>query len=130
MRERERKIPVTASRGSPSTGPIPTSDPSARRGAETSAVHRAAAPRQRLLPSITNSTREQGDRSSSLRSSCSFNILDVDLWGLFASLCRIDDEFERVRVLILFHQLQIGQPLGAFQSFAAGKLLLCGFDQL
>src|SRR5215467_15976165 len=54
----------------------------------------------------------------------------VNLWRLFAGLRRIDDEFERIRVLILFHQLQIGEPLGTFESFAVGELWLGSFDQL
>src|SRR5262245_64523197 len=67
---------------------------------------------------------------SSLRSTCFLNIIGIDLWGLLASLCRIDDVFERIRVLILFHQLQIREPLSALERIAAGKLCLCRFDQL
>jgi hypothetical protein len=37
-----------------------------------------------------------------------FSALRINLWRLFADFSRIDDELERVRVLILFHQLQIG----------------------
>src|SRR5206468_10384931 len=39
-------------------------------------------------------------------------------------------EFERICVLSLFHQLQIGEPLRALERIAAGKLCLCRFDQL
>src|SRR5262245_44425828 len=67
---------------------------------------------------------------SSLRSTCFLNIIGIDLWGLLASLCRIDDEFERIRVLTLFHQLQVREPLSPLERIAAGKLCLCGFDQL
>ena len=49
--------------------------------------------------------------------------------GVCSPICRIDDEFERIRVLILFHQLQIGEPLSALERIAIGKLWLCGFDQ-
>src|SRR6516162_3992798 len=58
------------------------------------------------------------------------NVLRIDLWRLFANFCRIDDELERIGVLILFHQLQIDEPLGTLQSFAVGELWLSGFDQL
>src|SRR5215470_9867070 len=68
--------------------------------------------------------------SSPLRSSCILNVIGIDLWGLLASLCRIDDEFERIRVLILFHQLQIREPLSALERIAPGKLCVYGFDQL
>src|SRR5215472_17953264 len=58
------------------------------------------------------------------------NVLWIDLWRLFANFCRIDDELERIGVLVFFHQLQIGVPLGALQSSAVGELWLSGFDQL
>jgi hypothetical protein len=61
---------------------------------------------------------------------CSFRKLTINLWCLFADFRRIDDELERIRVLILFHQFQIGEPLGALQSFAVGVFWLSGFDQL
>src|SRR5262245_48804455 len=32
------------------------------------------------------------------------------LWRLFADLCRVDDEFERVRVLVLLHQFEVDEP--------------------
>src|SRR5215813_3424371 len=43
------------------------------------------------------------------------NVLCINLWRLFLSFSRIDDEFERICVLILFHQLQIRQPLGTLE---------------
>src|SRR5215510_4933073 len=69
-------------------------------------------------------------QSSSLRSLCFLNIICVDLWGLLASLCRVDDEFERIRVLIFFHQLQIREALSLLKRIAVRKLCLCGFDQI
>ena len=54
----------------------------------------------------------------------------IDLWRLFTNPAGIDNEFERIRVLILFHQLQIGEPLSAFERTAPGKLWLCRFDQI
>src|SRR5215467_15199721 len=54
----------------------------------------------------------------------------IDLRCLFTDFCRIDDEFERICVLILFHQLEIGEALSAFYRIASGKLRLCGFDQI
>src|SRR5207247_1736614 len=59
-----------------------------------------------------------------------FNVLRINLWRLFADFSRIDDEFERIRVLILFYQLQIDEPLSAFERIAAAKLCFCGFDQI
>src|SRR5688572_16220293 len=35
----------------------------------------------------------------------------VDLWRRLIDLCRIEDEPERVVLLVLFHQLEIGQPV-------------------
>src|SRR5215510_10811164 len=70
------------------------------------------------------------DSSSSLRSSCLVNVLRINLWRLFADFSRIDDEFERIRVLIPFHQLQIDEPLSALERIAVGKLCFCGFDQI
>src|SRR5262244_1394927 len=64
------------------------------------------------------------------RSLCLLSVLRIYLWCLFANFPRIDDEFERIRVLILFHQLQIDEPLSAFYRIATGKLRLCGFDQI
>src|SRR5215831_18274172 len=66
---------------------------------------------------------------------CSPSVLRINLWRLFANFPRIDDEFERICVLILFHQLQIGEPLSAFERIAIGKLPVCGkpvgcFDDL
>jgi hypothetical protein len=57
-------------------------------------------------------------RKASIRRSDSLtrlNVLRIDLRRLFANFCRIDDEFERIGVLALFHQLQINEPLGAFE---------------
>src|SRR4030095_12186947 len=39
-------------------------------------------------------------------------------------------EFERVRVLVLFHELQVGEPLSPFESIAIRKLWLSSFDQI
>src|SRR5215813_11724644 len=54
----------------------------------------------------------------------------IDLRRLLTDFSRIDDEFERIRILIFLHQLQIGEPLSAFYRIATGKLRLCGFDQI
>src|SRR5262245_54479134 len=54
----------------------------------------------------------------------------IDLRCLFAYSPRIDDELERVRILIFFHQLQVRETLRALEGIAAGKFWLCGFDQL
>src|SRR5215471_5955279 len=67
-------------------------------------------------------------RTSSRRPSRLFCALRINLRRLFASLCGIDDEFEWIRVLILFHQFQIGESLRAFYRIAAGKLRLCRFE--
>src|SRR5262249_52695095 len=48
----------------------------------------------------------------------------INLRRLFANFSRIDDEFEGIGVLILFHQLQVGEPLSAFERIAARKTLL------
>src|SRR5215472_17227273 len=61
---------------------------------------------------------------------CLLSMLRIYLWRLFANFPRIDDEFGGVCVLILLHQLQIGEPLSAFYRIAAGKLRFCRFDQL
>src|SRR5215471_1774712 len=53
------------------------------------------------------------DSSSSPRARCLLGFLRIDLRRLFANSRRIDDELERIRVLILFYQLQIGEPLSA-----------------
>src|SRR5215472_1540771 len=58
------------------------------------------------------------------------SVLRIYLWCLFADFPRIDDELERVRVLILFHQLQISEPLGAFYRITNRKLRLCRFQQI
>jgi hypothetical protein len=59
-----------------------------------------------------------------------FRVLRINLWCLFANLSRIDDELERICVLILFHQLQIRGPPGAFQTIAIGELHLCGVEEI
>src|SRR5262249_10502297 len=58
------------------------------------------------------------------------SVLRIDLRCLFADSPRIDDEFEGIGVLILFHQLQIGEPLGTLDRIAAGKLRLRRFEQI
>src|SRR5262245_9383061 len=60
--------------------------------------------------------------TSSRRASRLLYALRTNLRRLFASFCRIDDEFEWIRVLILFHQFQIGESPGALYGLAAGKL--------
>ena len=47
----------------------------------------------------------------------------VDLRRLLTDLCRIDDELERISILILLHQLQVNEPFGVCQRFALGKSL-------
>src|SRR5262245_31922043 len=54
----------------------------------------------------------------------------VDLRRLLTDFCRIDDEFERIRVLILFHQLQIGEPFSALYRSIGWELDLCRFEQI
>src|SRR5215467_3579536 len=68
-------------------------------------------------------------RTSSRLASRLFNGLRINLRRLFASLCGIDDEFEWIRVLILFHQLQIREALRTFESFTVRKLWLGRFEQ-
>src|SRR5215470_5636797 len=62
--------------------------------------------------------------TSSRRASRLLYALLTNLRRLFASLCRIDDEFEWIRILILFYQFQIGESPGALYGIAAGKLRL------
>jgi hypothetical protein len=57
--------------------------------------------------------------------SCLLSALRINLWRLFANLSRIYDELERIGVLILFHQLQIGEPLGTFYRITTGKFHVC-----
>src|SRR5215831_13076205 len=68
-------------------------------------------------------------RTSSRRASRLLNALRINLRRLFASLCGIDDEFEWIRVLILFHQFQIREALRTFESFTVRKLWLGRFEQ-
>src|SRR5262245_11783200 len=55
--------------------------------------------------------------------------LGVHLRRLLADPRRIDDELERIGVLMFFHQLQIREPLGACESLAVGKPGFRVFDQ-
>ena len=68
--------------------------------------------------------------TSAYGSWCLLGVLRINLWRLFANFPRIDDELERIRVLILFHQLQIGEALSAFYRIATRKPRLHGFDQI
>ena len=52
----------------------------------------------------------------------------IDLRRLLTDFPRVNDEFERIRVLIFLHQLQICEPLSASYRIATGKLRLRGFD--
>src|SRR5215510_13613931 len=72
----------------------------------------------------------RGGSPSSRRSLWSRRVLRINLRGLFPNSRRIDDEFERISVLILFHQLLIREPLGALERIAAWKLCFCGVDQV
>src|SRR5262245_16996712 len=63
-------------------------------------------------------------RTSSRCASRLFNALRINLRRLLANFRGIDDEFEWIGVLILFHQFQIGESPGAFHRIAAGKLCL------
>src|SRR6266536_282201 len=58
-----------------------------------------------------------------------FRDFGINLRCLFTSSCGIDDELEWIGVLILLHQLQVSEPLGAFQRIAGGKSCFRGFDQ-
>src|SRR4029077_12278462 len=40
------------------------------------------------------------------------------LWSLFADLPRVNDEFERVSILNLFHQLEVDKPFGVSHGSA------------
>src|SRR5215813_8283341 len=53
----------------------------------------------------------------------------IDLRRLLADLCRIDDELERISILILFHQLQVNEPFSTRQRFALGKSFARGLEQ-
>ncbi len=47
------------------------------------------------------------------------------LWRLFPGLSRVDDEFERVGILVLLHQLEVYQPFGiCYQAFFPSKYSL------
>src|SRR6266542_5046168 len=87
---------------------------------------------KRFAPRWTAEGLGQGAHGAILTygSLCLLSVLRINLWRLFANFPRIDDEFERIRILILLHQLQIGEPLGALESFSGGELWLSGFDQL
>jgi len=78
-------------------------------------------------PAVTSSAEGVHSGIHTYRSLCLLSLLRINLWSLFANFPRIDDEFERIRVLILFHQLQIGEPPSTFYGIAIGKLRLCGF---
>jgi len=52
------------------------------------------------------------------------------LGRLFANFPRIDDEFERIRDLILFHQLQISGLLSALRETLLGAEVLTGLKHL
>ena len=67
-------------------------------------------------------------RTSSRCASRLFNALRINLRRLLANFRGIDDEFEWIGVLILFHQFQIGESPGALYGLAAGKLRLCRFE--
>jgi len=54
----------------------------------------------------------------------------IDLRRLLTDFCGIDDEFERIRVLILFHQLQTGEPFSALYRIVAWELDLRRFEQI
>src|SRR5215813_1960009 len=79
------------------------------------------------LPVLTSETTIMVGTGSA---SCLLSVLRINLWCLFANSSRINDEFKRIRVLILLHQLKIDEPLSAFERIASGKLRLCGFDQI
>src|SRR5215471_13278507 len=53
----------------------------------------------------------------------------IDLRRLLADLCRVDDEFERISVLILLHQFQVNQPFGVCEGFAFRKSFSGGLKQ-
>jgi len=52
-----------------------------------------------------------------------------DLWRLFIDPGGIDDEFERVGVLVLLNQLEIDKPFGIRNGRAAFEPLPGGFKQ-
>ena len=58
------------------------------------------------------------------------SVLRINLWRLFANFRRIDNELERIRVLIPFHQFQKSESPGALYGIAGGKLLLYRFEQI
>src|SRR5262249_29902485 len=51
------------------------------------------------------------------------------LWRLFTNPGGIDDEFERVRVLVLLHQLEVDKPFGVRDGRAGFKPLSRGLKQ-
>src|SRR5262249_38884763 len=55
--------------------------------------------------------------------------LGVDLRCLLTDLACIDDELERIRVLMLFHQLEIGEPFRRSESAAVRKPCLYSVEQ-
>src|SRR5215470_4474299 len=81
-------------------------------------------------PAVTSSAEGVHSGIQKYRSLRLLSVLRINLWSLFTNFPRIDDEFERISVLILFHQLQIGEPPSAFYRIATGKPHLCGFDQI
>src|SRR5262249_58974893 len=55
--------------------------------------------------------------------------LGVDLRRLLTDLACIDDELERIRVLMLFHQLEIGEPFRRSESAAVRQPCFCSVEQ-
>jgi hypothetical protein len=51
------------------------------------------------------------------------------LWRLFADLCRVDDEFERVGILVLLHQFEVDEPFRISYRNAAREPISGRFEQ-
>src|SRR5439155_21682303 len=56
-------------------------------------------------------------------------VLPAHLWCSLSELCRIQDEFERVCVLVLFHKLEVDEPFGLGYGLAVGEPAAGPFKQ-
>jgi hypothetical protein len=137
------------SRSGPAISPTMPSEPFAIRRAPATRIPLCAArckgvsgpthksPRQKLLGSLSSQSRRHPDIGSdatayagaSLASRDPASFAASDLWRLFTDPRRIDDEFKRIGVLVLLHQLEVDKPFSVRNGRTAIKPCSGGFKQ-